>query len=122
MPMLSLAARTGFQVIADEPGREIVLGVLLPISPAARNEIATARRLRRRLPFALNKPGYASALMNFTITPDERGGSIVSTETRVSAPDEGTVRSFARYWRVIYPGSALIRREWLAAIRARASR
>jgi hypothetical protein len=31
-------------------------------------------------------------------------------------------RGFAAYWRVIYPGSALIRRMWLRAIARRATR
>jgi len=30
-------------------------------------------------------------------------------------------RRFAAYWRLIYPGSALIRRSWLRAIRQRAT-
>ena len=42
------------------------------------------------------------------------------TETRVATSDERSERVFARYWRVIYPGSALIRRNWLRAIKARA--
>jgi len=119
MPMLSVAARTGFQILSDNPGEEIVLGVMLPISHGARKEIETSRRSRRRLPFVASKDGYASATLNFRITPGTDGGSIVSTETRVFAPDDATRRSFARYWRVIYPGSALIRREWLSAIRRR---
>jgi hypothetical protein len=120
MPMLSVAARTGFQVLSDNPGKEIVLGVLLPISRHANQELTAARRARKRLPFVASKEGYASATLNFRITPADNSGSIVSTETRVFAPDDATRRSFARYWRVIYPGSALIRREWLGAIRRRA--
>lgn len=53
--------------------------------------------------------------MNFTFPPGR-----VRTETRVHA---GTVRSrwlFAWYWRMIYPGSSLIRYMWLRAIRKRA--
>jgi hypothetical protein len=121
MPMLSVAARTGFQVLSDNPGDETVLGVMLPLSRQARAELAASRRMRRRLPFVASKEGYASATMNFRITPGDQGGSVVSTETRVFAPDDATRRSFARYWRIIYPGSALIRREWLAAIRRRSN-
>ena len=42
------------------------------------------------------------------------------TDTRVHATSDDARRRFAAYWRVIYPGSSLIRRTWLAAIRKRA--
>jgi hypothetical protein len=38
----------------------------------------------------------------------------------VFAPDVDTHRRLRIYWRVIYPGSVLIRRGWLDAIRQRA--
>jgi hypothetical protein len=38
----------------------------------------------------------------------------------VAASDARAERRFAAYWRVIYPGSAWIRRMWLRAIKARA--
>jgi len=58
--------------------------------------------------------------MNFLVTSDERGGSIVSTETRVYVNDPSALRRFAVYWRVIHPGSDIIRRMWLRAIKRRA--
>ena len=66
-------------------------------------------------------PGFALAAMNFMVTPDGPGASIISTETRVFANSPESRRKFARYWRVIYPGSALIRRMWLRAVRQRAT-
>ncbi len=54
---------------------------------------------------------------------DEGGGIVrVSTETRSLANDDAARRAFARYWRIIYPGSSIIRRVWLDAIIARAER
>jgi len=41
--------------------------------------------------------------------------------TRVFASGPAARRRFAAYWRVIYPGSALIRRMWLRAIERRAT-
>jgi hypothetical protein len=41
-------------------------------------------------------------------------------ETRVHTTDAAAERRFAVYWRLIYPGSAFIRRMWLEAIRRRA--
>jgi hypothetical protein len=70
----------------------------------------------------LDAPGFAKAAMNFLVEPDGRGGSLLSTETRVHATDPASRRRFAAYWRVIYPGSAIIRRSWLQAVRRRAER
>ena len=71
-------------------------------------------------PRQLDRPlQFAIAGMNFLVTPDGRGGSIVTTETRVYANSDSARRRFAAYWRVIYPGSALIRRMWLRAIARR---
>ena len=116
VPMLALATRTGFHLLADEPGREIVLGVAGPVSASARS----AARARVPRPFVAAADGYASIAMNFRLVPNGRGGSVLSTETRLFAPDAGTRRQLATYWRVIHPGSALIRQGWLDAIRRRA--
>jgi hypothetical protein len=59
--------------------------------------------------------------MNFKLDADEAGGTRLSTETRVFASSPAARRRFALYWRVIYPGSALIRRMWLRAIERRAT-
>lgn len=56
----------------------------------------------------------------FLITSDGRGGSNLSTETRVFADNAAGVRQFAVYWRMIHPGSDSIRRMWLRAIKRRA--
>jgi hypothetical protein len=48
------------------------------------------------------------------------GWSTISTETRVRALDDLTRRGMARYWRLIVPGSGLLRRQWLDGIKKRA--
>jgi hypothetical protein len=67
------------------------------------------------------EPGCAKAVFNLRV---DRAGArtLVTTETRIATTDEPARRSFARYWRVVHPGSALIRRDWLRAIRRRAER
>jgi hypothetical protein len=67
------------------------------------------------------EPGFAKAAFNFQV---ERTGerTTVRTETRIATTDERARRHFARYWRLIHPGSALIRVAWLRAIRRRAER
>jgi hypothetical protein len=66
-------------------------------------------------------PGCAKAVFNLRV---DRAGerTLVTTETRIAATDEQARRRFACYWRLIRPGSALIRRDWLRAIRRRAER
>ena len=44
------------------------------------------------------------------------GGCVLSTETRVLTADESARRTFRRYWLVVGPFSALIRRRWLRAV------
>ena len=58
---------------------------------------------------AFEEPGYAKAAMNFLIEFADRG-TLLSTETLVMTTDSSSSRQFERYWRVIYPGSAAIRR------------
>ena len=58
--------------------------------------------------------------MNFHVEPVGPGASRLVTQTRVAATDSLATRRFAAYWRVIYPGSALIRLMWLRAIKSRA--
>ena len=61
-----------------------------------------------------------AAAMNLRIEDAGPAACTLTTETRVYATDTSTRRHFAFYWRVIYPGSALIRRMWLRAIARRA--
>jgi len=66
------------------------------------------------------RKGFALAAINFRLEDAGSGETLLTTETRVYATDASTRRKVAAYWRVIYPGSALIRVMWLRAIRARA--
>jgi hypothetical protein len=67
------------------------------------------------------EPGFAKGAFSLEIKSlGER--ALLTTETRVATTDERSRRSFARYWRVVHPGSALIRLAWLRAIRRRAER
>lgn len=65
------------------------------------------------------EPGAVKMAFNFNVEDAGAGWSTVSTETRVAAlSDVG--RGFARYWRLIVPGSGLLRRQWLDGIKRRA--
>ena len=116
LPLLEVATRTSFLLLAEEPDHEIVVGTAVMAPHGWRPK-------RRPTPEdfkAIREPGFAIATMNFLAEDAGPGASVVTTETRVYATDASARRRFARYWRVIYPGSALIRRMWLRAVKRRA--
>ena len=115
-PLLDVAQRTDFLKLAEEPGREIVLGTLVaaPKGTHLKKE-PTPEDFK-----ALHQPGFAPAAINFRLEDAPNGETLLTTETRVYATDEPVRKKFAAYWRVIHPGSALIRVMWLRAIRHRA--
>jgi hypothetical protein len=114
-PLLDVATRNGFIYLANDASRELVVGTVVVAPPGPRSALLPQTF---KTPLA---PGYALAAMNFAVTPDGPNASIVSTETRVFANSPDSRRKFARYWRVIYPGSAIIRRMWLRAVQRRAT-
>ena len=114
-PIIDVATRSGFVRLADDGDRELVIGTVVVVPPGTRGTL-TQEVFQESLP-----PGFALAAMNFLVTGDGAGGSRVSTETRVFANSDPARRRFAAYWRVIYPGSAIIRRMWLQAIARRAT-
>lgn len=114
-PLLEVATRNGFIYLANDALRELVIGTVVVAPPGQRGSL-TPQTFKAQLP-----PGFALAAMNFVVTPDGPNASIVSTETRVFANDPESRRKFARYWRLIYPGSAIIRRMWLRAVKRRAT-
>jgi len=117
-PILETSARGSFMVLADTP-REVVqatCGQFWRFRPGGHCPGVNSRETL----VAFAEPGYAKAIINFRIIP-EGDGSLLTTETRILATDDSARRTFGAYWRLIYPGSALIRRSWLAAIARRAT-
>ena len=115
-PILGVATRTGFLLLADDPERELVVGTLV-ITPKGVAKPATPQKFKE-----LAVPGVAKAVMNFRIEEAGDGTWLISTETRVHATDASARRRFARYWALIRPASGLLRRTWLRAIKRRAER
>jgi hypothetical protein len=161
-PLLEVATRTQFIVLADEPNQEFVVGTLVAAPRGWRPSGKPAPDGFKSL-FDSQKPGFALAAMNFHLedcAASARAGisgkaglragpaapgaqlsvagtelpsdlerndkteacTLLTTETRIYATDAPTRRAFARYWRVIYPGSSLIRRMWLRAVAKRTSK
>jgi hypothetical protein len=111
-PVLDVALRSGFLLLADEPPREIVVGAVVCCGAGRSLDPQEFARLAH--------PGYAKAGMNFIATDKGDGWTQLRTETRIYATDDPARRRFGLYWRTIYPGSWLIRFMWLRAIKVRA--
>lgn len=163
-PILTLALRTNFMKLAEEPNREIVLGTLAaapggtplkknptpedfkalaapqpPPPPPPRGSARSSEQAGQAVdgqegettqkptkegtdaePQSVPRRGFALAGINFHLEDVGNSETLLTTETRVYATDASTRRKVAAYWRVIYPGSALIRVMWLRAVKQRA--
>lgn len=117
-PLLDFMLQPGSGFLAldlSEPG-ELVLGM------------ASAARHRDRAPGALTpgefqalrRPGEIVVAFDIRAVPLPDGRVRLSTETRCFGGRRAEQVAFSRYWRIIYPGSAIIRQVWLDAIVARA--
>lgn len=106
----------GFVYLGDKPNRELVAGMIGQMFKL-RGETPTIRDACEFVAF--EEPGYAKAAMNFFVEPADRD-TLLTTETRIMTTDSASRQQFGRYWRVIYPGSAAIRRSWLQAAKRRA--
>ena len=115
LPIIDVATRTTFLMLAERPSQEVVIGSVVIAPPGLRRrDVATPDQFK-----ALSQPGLAIATFNFRIA-EEGPLTRLTTETRVVATDNWTLRRFTAYWRVIYPGSAILRMTWLQAIKRRA--
>lgn len=102
----------GFRLIAEDPGRELVVGGIGRFwTPSG-----GLRKVTDKDQFqSFQEPGYAKVAFNFRLEEGQ-----LSTETRIAGTDAKARRLFGLYWLLIRPGSGLIRREWLRAIDRRA--
>ncbi len=126
--LLEVAQEANFVLLADTPA-ELLLGTAgefwqLYAPPASDDPVRQKlQAVRGDVPgFAAFDPGAGApkAVVNFVIEPADFGCQAVTTETRISAANPEMQSRFASYWRLIQPGSALLRRSWLDAVRARA--
>jgi hypothetical protein len=108
----------GWGVLAEVPGREIVLGAVT--KPWEANPVF------RALPpdeFAgFKEPGYVK--IAWTLRADNAGGneSTFRTETRASATDPEARKKFRWYWAFLSPGIILIRSSMLPTVKVEAER
>jgi hypothetical protein len=112
--MLSL----GWGLLAEEPGRLLVLGAVTKPWEANVKFVA--------LPpdqfAAFNEPGYAKIVWTLEVRPVTESSSLFRTETRVATTDAESRKRFRRYWSMMSPGIRLIRRTALQLVKAEAER
>jgi hypothetical protein len=113
---LSDMVRYGWIVLDEEPNVELVLGQIgrpwksagapsgPPVDPAAFA--------------AFDRPGFAKIAANLRVESYGATASILTTETRVALTDPESLQRFTRYWTIIRPFSALIRRAALRLVAA----
>lgn len=66
------------------------------------------------------EPGGVKMGFDFIVEDAGGGWSKITAETRVLALGDETRRGLGRYWRLIVPGSGLLRLQWLEGIKRRA--
>lgn len=111
--VLDAFSASGF--LLDGSDHEIVLFGAANVREQRRPDVRTAQQF-----VDYRERGSVKMAFDFRAEEARRGWSVVSTETRVMALDDATRRGMARYWRLIVPGSGLLRRQWLDGIKRRA--
>lgn len=108
----------GWGVLADVPGREVVMGAVT--KPWEAN--VTFRALPPDQFAAFSEPGYVKIV--WTLRADHVGpnASIFRTETRASTTDADARARFRRYWSFFSPGIVTIRWLLLSPLKEEAER
>ena len=108
----------GWGVLAEVPGREIVMGAVtkpwlaeVVFRPLPPDEFA-----------AFQEPGFAKIVWTLRADPLGDGKSVFRTETRVVPTDRFARAKFRRYWSFVSPGIILIRWMLLRPVKAEAER
>jgi hypothetical protein len=108
-----LATDGPWTVLVEEPGSQLVLGLLW--SPRAGGDKRSAAKWA-----AFAEPGFAKVAWGFSLAARPGGGTLLVSETRTAANDAATRRRFRVTWAVIAPFAAALRRLVLNAIRVEA--
>lgn len=117
IPVLEMARRAGFvELVRGE--REVVWSVVGRFWTPSGGRAAGVYDEASFVAFA--EPGTAKAAVDFRIGDETDGSCTLRTETRIAGVDARARRRFKAYWFFVHPGSALMRRMWLRAVKRRA--
>jgi hypothetical protein len=109
--------RGRFVMLHREPGRILTMGIVGRFWLPTGGEDAGVKDRDGFVAFA--EPGFVKSAIDLELLAHGSGTRLV-TRTCNRPTDDGAARRFGRYWRVIGPGSKLIRVDLLRAIRRRA--
>ena len=110
---------TGFTVLAEREGREIVFGIAGKFwAPREMANLVRVPDARAYMEF--DRPGEAKGAMTFVGEPLSDCRTLLKTETRVTCSDLRARLLFGAYWTLIRIPSGLIRNDLLRAIAHRA--
>jgi hypothetical protein len=117
-PFLEAAREMGWRELAEEPGREIVMGAVTRPWEAD----VTFRGLPPEEFATFAEPGYVKIAWTLAAAPRGASASLAVTETRVATTDAEARARFRRYWSLASPGILLIRRLALRMVKQDAER
>jgi hypothetical protein len=116
--LLAQVLSLGWVVLAEDPGREVVVGAV--------TRPWEADVVFRGVPpadfAAFSEPGYVKIAWSLRADPAGAEASLFRTETRAAATSDAARARFRRYWSFVSPGIALIRRMLLKPLKAEAER
>jgi hypothetical protein len=106
-PLLSAMRAMGWGVLAEIPGREIVMGAVT--QPWQADVVFRSLPAAEFAAFA--EPGFVKIVWTLRADPVDESTSIFRTETRATPTDSLSRARFRRYWSFVSPGIVAIR--WL---------
>lgn len=116
--LLELTKSQGWNMLAEVPGREIVMGTVT--QPWAANVIFQNLSPDQFIEF--NEPEYVKIVWNLRADPTISQETDFRTETRVITTDRIAREKFRRYWSFFSPGIVLIRLLLLRQLRTESER
>lgn len=118
VPLFEQFLASGFILLAEEEGRELVVGGIGQFWKLWGGSFPIVTNTQEFLSF--NGPNCLKAVINFYLHQDHGEGYVKArTETRFSVSNQIILKKFARYWFLIRMFSAFSRRMWLRAIKYR---
>ena len=116
--LLAQTTSLGWRVLAETPGREIVVGaVTQPWLPNVVFRGIAPEEFR-----SFQEPGFVKIIWTLRADPISQSASMFRTETRVTTTDRTARAKFRWYWARFSPGIILIRRVLLGLLKTDAER
>ena len=116
--VIEMATALGWGVLAETPGREIVVGA---VTQPWRADVVF-RSVPPEEFEDFQEPGYVKIAWTLRVDPLEGERSLFRTETRATTTDAASRAAFRRYWSLFSPGIVLIRRTSVGLVKVEAER